>query len=358
MPVRSVPLSAASSSAENRPLSIASRAPTPWELRQIEAAPKSKNRMAADRAICALPLVMAAVAIAQYKITPNLNNAATTNIYTGFMLLLAFLVLVKFIRSLFSKKIFENLLGRAPLYTAGFLLFALYDYATLKTGILPLPYFPWPDRILNGIYEDRALLLDCIKNSLILLFSGYFAGAGIGLLTGLSAGLSSRVRYWVLPLIQILGPIPSTTWLPIILIVAASLFGGSVFLIALGVWYPVTMTSMQGVLNIPKANFEAARILGASKARLLFKVALPATMPNIFQGLTQGMSVACTALMVAEMMGVESGLGWYINWQRGWAEFAKMYGAVIVICITFSIVNFLLSLIKRRVLRWQEGQWN
>ncbi|MDR1516475.1 MAG: ABC transporter permease subunit [Synergistaceae bacterium] len=337
---------------------LESRAPTPWELRQIEAAPKSKSRAAADRVICALPLFMAAIVLIQYKLTPNLADAATTNIYTGFILLMAFLVLVKFIRSIFSKKSFENLLEKAPLYTAGFLLSALYDYATLKTGILPLPYFPWPDRILNGIYEDRVLLLDCIKNSLILLFSGYFAGAATGLLTGLSAGLSRRVRYWILPMIQILGPIPSTTWLPIILIVAASLFGGSVFLIALGVWYPVTMTSMQGVLNIPKANFEAASILGASKLRLLFGVALPAAMPNIFQGLTQGMSVACTALMVAEMMGVESGLGWYINWQRGWAEFAKMYGAVIVICVTFSVVNFILNFIKRRVLRWQEGQWN
>jgi NitT/TauT family transport system permease protein len=344
------------SAADGRPLE--SRAPTPWELRQIEAAPKSRNRMAADRAICALPLVLAAVVAAQYKMTPNLGGAATTDIYTGFILLMAFAVLVKFVRSFFSKKSLEGLLEKAPLYTAAFLFFALYDYATLKTGILPLPYFPWPDRILNGIYEDRALLLDCIKNSLILLFSGYFAGAATGLLTGLSAGLSRRVRYWVLPLIQILGPIPSTTWLPIILIVAASLFGGSVFLIALGVWYPVTMASMQGVLNIPKANFEAARILGAGRGRLLFKVALPAAMPNIFQGLTQGMSVACTALMVAEMMGVESGLGWYINWQRGWAEFAKMYGAVIVICVTFSVVNFLLSIVKRRVLRWQEGYWN
>jgi NitT/TauT family transport system permease protein len=341
--------------ADGQPLE--SRAPTPWELRQIEAPPKSKIRIAADRAICALPLITAAIVTAQYKLTPNLNDAATTDIYTGFILLMAFPVFVKLIRSFFSKKSFENLLERAPLYTAAFILFALYDYATLKTGILPLPYFPWPDRVLNGIYEDRTLLIDCVKNSLILLFSGYFAGALAGLLSGLSAGLSRRARYWILPLIQILGPIPSTTWLPIILIVASSLFGGSVFLIALGVWYPVTMTSMQGVLNIPKANFEAARILGASKARLLFGVALPAAMPNIFQGLTQGMSVACTALMVAEMMGVESGLGWYINWQRGWAEFAKMYGAVIVICVTFSVVNSVLSFIKRRVLRWQEGSW-
>ncbi|MDR1966071.1 MAG: ABC transporter permease subunit [Synergistaceae bacterium] len=333
---------------------VQSRAPTLWELRQIEAAPKSKSRLAADRAVAALPLVMGVLVIAQYKKAPNAGNAVATDTYAYFIALLASAVLAMLVASFFSKKAYARLLEKAPLYTAGFLLFALYDYATLKTGILPLPYFPWPDRILNGIYEDRALLLDCIKNSLILLFSGYFAGVAAGLATGLSSGLSARVRYWVMPLIQILGPIPSTTWLPIILIVASSLFGGSVFLIALGVWYPVTMSSMTGVLNIPKVNFEVARTLGASRARMLFKVALPAAMPNIFQGLTQGMSVACTALMVAEMMGVESGLGWYINWQRGWAEFAKMYGAVIVICITFTVVNFALKLIKRRVLRWQE----
>ena len=104
-----------------------------------------------------------------------------------------------------------------------------------------------------------------------------------------------------------------------------------------------------------KSYFEVARTLGARQRRLVFKVALPAAMPNIFQGLTQGMSVACTTLMVAEMMGVESGLGWYINWQKGWAEFGKMYAAVIVICLTFTVVNIVLTQVKKRVLRWQEG---
>lgn len=230
-----------------------------------------------------------------------------------------------------------------------------YDYLTLKTGKLPLPYFPWPDKILNAIIEDRHLLLDCIKNSLILLFTGYFFGAFIGLITGISAGWSKKVHYWVMPIIRILGPIPATTWLPIVLILATSLFRGSVFLIALGVWYPVTFATFTGVVNIRKSFFEVAKTLGAKEKRLVFRVALPAAMPNIFQGLTQGMSVACTTLMVAEMMGVESGLGWYITWQRGWAEFGKMYAAVLVICLTFTLVNVVLNQAKKRVLRWQEG---
>ncbi|MCL2227709.1 MAG: ABC transporter permease, partial [Oscillospiraceae bacterium] len=57
----------------------------------------------------------------------------------------------------------------------------------------------------------------------------------------------------------------------------------------------------------------------------------------------------------AELMGVEAGLGWYINWQRGWADFAGMYAAVVIIAVTFFIVNAVLSMIRNFVLRWKEG---
>ena len=67
------------------------------------------------------------------------------------------------------------------------------------------------------------------------------------------------------------------------------------------------------------------------------------------------MSSVCMALMIAEMIGVESGLGWYITWQKSWAEYGKMYGAIILICVIFVSVNFILNQIKSRVLRWQEG---
>jgi NitT/TauT family transport system permease protein len=210
--------------------------------------------------------------------------------------------------------------------------------------------------VLVAIIEDRKMLLDCIAHSLVLLFAGYITGTLAGLATGICAGWSARVRYWVMPLMKVLGPIPSTTWISIILIVASSLFGGSVFMIALGVWYPVSMSAFNGVSNIDKINFEVARTFGVKNAGLVFKVAIPAAMPSIFNGLTQGMSIACTALMVAEMLGVESGLGWYINWQRGWAEFAKMYAAVIIICLTFTGVNVVLNLAKKRALRWQEAK--
>jgi NitT/TauT family transport system permease protein len=332
-----------------------------WDLKQLEAKPKTFLQKTLDRLLCALPFIISMLVILQYKFAPNfkqftsLDRNRPTDLYIWFIGIFALVFFARNIAAFFSKREFEKLRHGAPISIVVFSLFLAYDWATLKTGNLPLPYFPWPDAILNAIISDRVILLKSVRHSLVLLFTGYSIGGLAGLLTGVSAGWSEKARYWVWPLVKVLGPIPSTTWLPIILIVATSLFGGSVFLIALGVWYPVTMTTMTGVINIPKSNFEVARTFGASRSRLLLKVAVPAASPFIFQGLTQGMSIACTALLVAEMMGVEAGLGWYISWQRGWAEFAKMYGAVIIICLTFFTVNAVFTLIKKQALRWKEG---
>ncbi|MDR3296213.1 MAG: ABC transporter permease subunit [Clostridiales Family XIII bacterium] len=335
---------------------------TIWELHQLERAPKSRRRRVLERGLSALPLLLAVSLILEYKLAPNFAKYAANKIaypvgdtYTVLVGAFAAVLLVRLIFSFFSEKAYEQLIHKAPLYCTVIGILMVYDIATLKTGGLPLPYFPWVDRVLGAIVDDRKLLLDCIAHSLVLLFAGYLSGVAAGLFCGVGAGWGPRIRYWVMPVIKLLGPIPSTTWISIILIAASSLFAGSVFMIALGVWYPVTMAAYNGVSNVDKSNFEVARTFGVGKAGLVFKVAIPAAMPSIFNGLTQGMGIACTALMVAEMLGVESGLGWYINWQRGWAEFAKMYAAVVIICLTFTAVNLLLTLVKKRVLRWREG---
>ena len=328
---------------------------TVGELIELEEKPKTRLQTYVNRILCFFPVIAAVILLIQYYYVPDFGLNIRTNVYPTIIGFFTLVLLGVFIIGFFRKRVYKFLLKNAPIYTVAIFALILYDYNTLKTGKLMMPYFPWPDRILNAIIEDRRLLLDCISNSLILLFAGFFSGAIAGLITGVLTGWYKKVNYWVAPLLKIIGPIPSTTWLPIILIVASSLFKGSVFIIALGVWYPVTMTTFAGVSNVKKSFFEVAKTLGAKEPRLIFKVAIPAALPNIFQGLTQGLSVACTTLIVAEMMGVESGLGWYINWQRGWAEFAKMYSAVIIICLTFTTVNLIFGLIKKRALRWQEG---
>jgi len=311
--------------------------------------------------VSVLPAVVSVLIIAQYLLVPNfrqftaLDQNAPSNTFVWFMGFFVVLFSAWYVAGFFSKRAAKALRKRAPIFTAVLLLLLAYDWATLSAGMLPQPFVPWPDAILNAIIRDREILARSVFHSLRLLFTGYGIGAALGIICGVAAGSSEKIRYWISPVVKVLGSIPAVTWLPVILVLSASLFQGAVFLIALAVWYPVTSTTMNGVLNVPKGTFEAAATFGVSKIGMIFKVAIPASSPFIFQGLTQGMSIACTALLIAELMGVEAGLGWYINWQRGWADFAAMYGAVVIICITFFAVNAVLNVIKSRVLRWKEG---
>lgn len=235
------------------------------------------------------------------------------------------------------------------------LFLTLYDYLTLKTGVLTQPFVPCMNYIINAFLADYKMLADCTLNTLKLLFLGYFIGVSLGLVTGIACGYSKRIRYWIDPIIKFLGPIPTSTWIPIIMVIATSLFGGAVFIIALSSWFAVTVASLTGIANVGKEYFEAARTLGANDRQLVFRVAIPHAMPSILQGCTQAMSSSCIVIMIAEMLGVKSGLGWYMTWQTGWASYDKSFAALFVICFIFTLVTKGLERIKRYLLRWQNG---
>ena len=120
-------------------------------------------------------------------------------------------------------------------------------------------------------------------------------------------------------------------------------------------WFAVTVASLTGIANVGKEYFEAARTLGANDRQLVFRVAIPHAMPSILQGCTQAMSSSCIVIMIAEMLGVKSGLGWYMTWQTGWASYDKSFAALFVICFIFTLVTKGLERIKRYLLRWQNG---
>lgn len=328
---------------------------TKEELLELESGQLTKSQIKLNYLICFLPVLMGIVCELEYYLIKNHGSNYSTNVYGIFLGVFILALFIAFLISLKNKNLFRKLRYKAPFFTFVFFLLMVYDILTLKKAILILPYFPWVDQILNAMITDKSYLIDCVKNSLILLFSGYSAGAIIGILTGIACGYNKKINYWIAPFMKLLGAIPSTTWLPIVMVLASSLFKGSVFIIALGVWFSVTIASITGINNIDKSYYEAAKTLGAKGYQLVFKIAIPSAIPNIIQGLIQGMSSACTALLVAEMIGVESGLGWYINWQKSWAQYGKMYAAIVILCIVFVTVNYLLSLIKKKVLRWQEG---
>ena len=203
--------------------------------------------------------------------------------------------------------------------------------------------------------NDWPRILLCVYYSLRLLVVGVVTGAVIGFAAGVAIGWSPRAHYWGHPLLRFIGPVPATAWLPVAVFVFPTSFSASVFLVALAAGMPVAVLTWSGVTSVNSSYYDVARVLGAGNRFLIFKVAIPAAMPHVFVGLFMGLSFAFAILVVAEMLGVRAGLGWYLQWAQGWAAYGNMWAGLIVMAILCSSLISLLFWVRDHLLAWQKG---
>lgn len=244
---------------------------------------------------------------------------------------------------------------RAPWLLALGAVLSVWEVATAKFAWLPLPFFPPPQAIIEVYTDDLPKLLDSVFASVRLQLGGYLIGAIVGFVTGVSIGWSRAVGYWVHPVLRFIGPLPATAWLPIAFFTFPSSWSASTFLIALATGFPVTVLTWSGVASVSSAYYDVARTLGARPSFLVLKVAIPAALPHVFVGLFMGLGSSFAVLVVAEMIGVKAGLGWYLQWAQGWAAYANMYAALIVMSLLCSGAITLLFAVRDRLLVWQKG---
>jgi NitT/TauT family transport system permease protein len=235
------------------------------------------------------------------------------------------------------------------------LVFVVWQALTAKLGLLPRPFFCAPQKILAAFVDDWPRLLQCIYYSLRLLAAGVVTGAIFGFAAGVAIGWSRQAHYWGHPLLRIIGPVPATAWLPIAIFVFPNSFTASMFLIALSTGMPVAVLTWSGVASVNSAYYDVARTHGATDGFLVLKVAIPAAMPHVFVGLFMGLSFSFAVLVVAELLGVKAGLGWYLQWSQGWAAYGNMWAGLIVMAILCSGLITLLFRARDRLLAWQKG---
>jgi NitT/TauT family transport system permease protein len=304
-----------------------------------------------------IPPVSLGLVLALHRFIPTSPGyrVKTLPYFSGLLCILLAFYGVLAVLSLFLSKQREKLVYKSWFLGAVFLVLGVYDLITIKLNLVPSLYFPAPERIVDVFIRDWFFLLRCLVYSLRLLLSGFLLGAFVGVLTGTLIGWSRRWNYWIMPFIRIVGPIPSTAWIPVALVVFTKATDASLFLIALGVWFPTTILTSSGILNVRKTFFEVSSTLGAGTLRNVLSIALPAAAPNIFAGLFNGASASFLTLMAAEMIGCKFGIGWYINWQRETLAYSQVYAALIVIAVTFSLLINLQFRLRNRILNWQKG---
>ena len=318
---------------------------------------QSKNSNIKKTAKRLLPLAGVIITLLVQVLVPDNSShpVAKRPHYTTFLLALSAIPLISFVLSFFFNKIAEYLEHKGPFWLGAALVIALINVITAKLALLPVIFFPSFDNILAIFVESWQLVLKCIFYSFKLLIFGVFWGVLAGFITGVFLGFSSKVYYWINPYIKLIGPIPATAWIPFVLTTFPTTFGASVFISALGVWFPVQLMTSSGIQNTSKFYFEVGRTLGAGTFFQVFKIAVPAALPNIFQGVFNGICAAFIALMTAEMFGAKYGIGWYISWQKAMMVYSGVYAGLIMIALFCTVIITALFKVRKRLLGWQKG---
>lgn len=104
--------------------------------------------------------------------------------------------------------------------------------------------------------------------------------------------------------------------------------------------------------SLNPAYYDIARMFGASRLYLIFKVAIAAALPQVFVGLFMGLGASFAVLVTA---GVKAGLGFYLQWAQGWAAYANMYAALIVMSLMCTTFVSILFKVRDRVLSYQKA---
>jgi NitT/TauT family transport system permease protein len=286
---------------------------------------------------------------------PNIDDWPQTESLATGLALGALLLVVAALAGDRVGRVAARLRPLAPWLIALALGLAGWELVTAKLDLLPRPFFAPPQALLDVYVDDWPRLGESVLRSLWLLSTGYVIGAGAGFLTGVAIGWSRAVGYWVHPVLRLIGPLPATAWLPIAFFAFPNSWSASTFLVALATAFPVTVLTWSGVAGVSSAYYDIARTLGANSRFLVLKVAIPAAMPHVFVGLFMGLGASFSVLVIAEMLGVKAGLGWYLQWAQGWAAYANMYAALLVMALLFSGLITVLFRARDHWLAWQRG---
>jgi NitT/TauT family transport system permease protein len=192
----------------------------------------------------------------------------------------------------------------------------------------------------------------------VIAWSSFRVTAGLGLGFTLSLAVGLGIRYFrifgklMLPLVTMLAPISPVAWLP----VAVFIFGignpPAIFLVFIAIFFIMTLATLSQIDNVPVHYIQLARVMGCDKRQIYRHVILPAILPELFVTLRMNLFAAWMVVLIAEAVGVGSGLGQVTMMARNTFNASLVFFTMTLIGLTGFAFDQTLRYIQRKVLWW------
>nr|WP_139991180.1 ABC transporter permease [Paenibacillus paridis] len=218
-------------------------------------------------------------------------------------------------------------------------------------------FLPAPTVLLQEGWElaKTGIITDSLISSTIRIALGFVIGSVFAVGLGVIMSKFKTVERWFSPILNLVGPIPTLALLPLFIIWFGIGEFPKVLLIAWTTFIPVLVYTLDGFKSVPSTLIRSALSLGATERQIFTRVMLPSAIPNFLVGAQVSLGLSFSALIVSEMMGAKSGLGYIIVDARNYFKISNMFIAIILIGLEYSLFSYLLKLVEKRVMVWRKG---
>ncbi|WP_309972188.1 ABC transporter permease [Variovorax guangxiensis] len=226
-----------------------------------------------------------------------------------------------------------------------------------RVGIVSDAYLSPPSAVIASIAQlaGNGLLWKHIAASLQRSLWGLLLAIGAGVLLGLLMGAIRRLENIVDPVLQLFRQTSAFALFPVFILFLGIGELSKVAIIFWASFWPVLLSTIGGVKQVDRLLIDSALSMGASQRFVFFKVVLPAALPSIFTGVRLAGAYCITALVAAEMIGAHSGLGFLTLNSQETFQIPTMYAGILLLAVLGLLLNYLLALLERRLLRWRKG---
>lgn len=242
-----------------------------------------------------------------------------------------------------------------PSILAVIVLLILWEIAHRALGLDGLPGPVESFAALPELLSDPSALNDVLQ-SLRRMFIGYALAAAFGISLGLLMGTSELASRLFNPLIMMIYPIPKAALMPILMIWLGVGDASKILVIFLGASLPVIYHAWQGAKSVSTTVVWSAAAMGMGKTARLFRIVLPAALPEIFIGLRTGLILALITMVVSEIVARSNGIGNLLFNSMDMALYDQMFAAIIIIAAMGYALDLLFEAIRKRFLRWSESR--
>jgi sulfonate transport system permease protein len=238
---------------------------------------------------------------------------------------------------------------------AVFMLIGALWQVVSSRGLVSPVFLPGPDRICAAVVKGfaRGDLIAQTGDTVRRMLVGWVLASVIGVALGTMIGVSAAAREWLAPMLEFVRPLPASAIAPVAVVIFGLTDRMVLILIAFGSLWPMLLTTIHGFSNVHPRLREVSRTLDLSELAYVFKIALPAALPDILGGLRLGLTVALILAVVGEMITVQGGLGARILLGARSFRSADLFSGVVLLGLIGLVSNGLLSLIESRALRWK-----